>query len=264
MFKTNETIDFSSLQSPSSQKMYSFFYRAGVMNNFDQTFFLYSVFFAIIVTGSYMLNEFSALTTIFSLLLAFIPTFFILLILNNRWKKRFQETFPDGLDIIVQSLRAAQPLSSSLLIARDLVNSPLKEEMTLITNEMDLGTPISLIMRRASQKIGMEEFTFFTSALVIQEQTGSSLSDTLSRLSEIIRSRLLMRLKIQALSAEARVSAYIMIFLILAMFTFLSFTLRKNIYFLFFDPTGQIMGIIAIFMLIIGFSIVLKLSRIKV
>lgn len=263
MLKKEDEVDLSSLELFLSSKIYAFLYRCGVIQSFDRVFFLYCIFFTLTVTGAFVLDEFSLSVTVFSIVFAFLPTLLVLLIIDHRWKKRFRETFPEAIDIVVQSLKAAQPIKNSLMIARDLVSSPLRDEMTLIINEMDLGSPLTFIMRRASKRIGMEEFSFFSSSLVIQEQTGSSLADTLARLSEIVRSRTLMRLKIQSLSAELRMSAYILLTLIIFLLTFMSFQFRTNFEFFLFDSTGQMMGIVCLLMLITGFSIILKASRIK-
>ena len=127
----------------------------------------------------------------------------------NKQTKAFLHLFPDGLDLIVRGLRSGLPVSESLVLVSHEVPDPVGKVFANISNTMKLGVPMEKALQETARKLDTTEFNFFATCIVLQRETGGNLSEILSNLSDVLRSRYLMRMKIRAISSEARASAYI-------------------------------------------------------
>ena len=119
----------------------------------------------------------------------------------------FSEQFPDALDVIARGLRAGHPFRVAIgLVAREMPD-PIGSEFGIVADEIMFGLEQSVAVENLGRRVGHADLAFFSTAVNIQHQTGGNLAEILSRLSRMVRSRLKMRLKIRALSAEGRLSA---------------------------------------------------------
>lgn len=127
----------------------------------------------------------------------------------NKQSKAFLELFPDAIDLIVRGLRSGLPVSESLVLVSHEVPDPVGSVFNNISNTMKLGVPMEKALQETAKKLDMTEFNFFTTSVILQRETGGNLSEILNNLSEVLRNRFIMRMKIKALSSEARASAMI-------------------------------------------------------
>lgn len=127
----------------------------------------------------------------------------------NKQNKAFLRLFPDALDLIVRGLRSGLPVSESLVLVSQEVPEPVGPFFGNISSTMKLGVPMEKALLETAKKLDMTEFNFFTTCIVLQRETGGNLSEILNNLSEVLRGRYLMRMKIKAMSSEARASSYI-------------------------------------------------------
>jgi tight adherence protein B len=138
---------------------------------------------------------------------AFTILFFIHVVRKKRIK-RFSEQFPDTLDVIVRGVRVGLPFSSALqLVAREMPD-PVGSEFGMAADEISFGLDMATALHNLQRRVGQEDLLYFVIAISIQSQTGGKLSDVLARLSHLIRQRMMLRLKVRALSAEGRMSGY--------------------------------------------------------
>jgi tight adherence protein B len=139
---------------------------------------------------------------------AALTVFLFLHLVRKRRIARFAEQFPDTLDVIVRGVRVGLPFSSALqLVAREMPD-PVGTEFGMTADEISFGLDMQTALHNLRRRVGQEDLLYFVIALSIQSQTGGKLSDVLSRLSHLIRQRALLRLKVKALTAEGRMSAY--------------------------------------------------------
>ncbi|MER9308751.1 type II secretion system F family protein [Mesorhizobium australicum] len=135
-----------------------------------------------------------------------------LLILRRARKKRivkFAKQLPDALDMIVRSLRAGHPTSVAIgLVAREMPD-PLGTEFGIVSDEITFGLSIEQAVRKLSERVGFEGLHLLSISLSIQAKTGGNLTEILANLSSVLRERQKLRMKIRALSAEGRASAWI-------------------------------------------------------
>src|SRR5215204_1622803 len=138
---------------------------------------------------------------------------------------RFGEQFPDALDVIVRGLRAGHPFRVALaLVAREMPD-PIGSEFGIVADEITFGLEQHKSVDNLVARVGMDDLTFFATAVNIQSETGGNLAEVLARLSRLLRNRSKLRLKIRSLSSEGRLSALAlsaMPFVLFFMISFLS------------------------------------------
>lgn len=123
--------------------------------------------------------------------------------------KAFLALFPDAIDLIVRGLRSGLPVSESLVLVSQEVPDPVGPTFATVGQMMKLGVTLERALQETAKKLDLSEFNFFTTSILLQRETGGNLSEILNNLSEVLRNRFLMRMKIKAMSSEARASTVI-------------------------------------------------------
>jgi tight adherence protein B len=123
--------------------------------------------------------------------------------------KMFNVKFPDAIDLMVRGLRSGLPISETLGIVSSEIADPVGVEFRGVNDRIRIGKTMELALEETAERIGTPEFQFFCITLAIQRETGGNLAETLSNLSEVLRKRAQMKLKIKAMSSESKASAYI-------------------------------------------------------
>jgi len=129
--------------------------------------------------------------------------------LKKRREKRFLETFPDAVDVIVRGIKAGLPLLDSLKIIALEAQEPIKSEFKSIIDTQTIGLPIGEACAKLYDRMPLAEANFFGIVISIQQKAGGNLSEALGNLSRVLRDRKKMKAKIQAMSMEAKASAMI-------------------------------------------------------
>ncbi len=149
------------------------------------------------------------LAVLLSIIVGFgIPHFKLSYTIKKR-QKNFLKLFPEGIDLIVRGLRAGLPVSESFNVVSREIPDPVSSIFASISQQTAVGMPMEQALAITAQKLDMTEFNFFVTTIILQRETGGNLSEVLSNLAEVLRDRQMMKLKITALSSEARASAYI-------------------------------------------------------
>jgi tight adherence protein B len=143
-----------------------------------------------------------------SLTVATLIVYFFLSMARRRRMARLAEQLSDALDIIVRGVRVGHPFPMALnLVAREMTD-PIGTEFGMTGDEISFGLDVRTALGNLYRRAGQEDLLFFVIAINIQTQTGGNLGEVLQRLSRMIRARAKLRLKVRALSAEGRFSAY--------------------------------------------------------
>jgi len=142
----------------------------------------------------------------------------VLKFLRARRQKKFAAQFPDGIDIIVRSLRAGHPVPVAITMVAREMSDPIGSEFGVVTDEITYGADLETAMRNLYFRVGGDDLPLFVTAIAIQGSTGGNLGEILENLSAVIRQRFKMRRKIRALAAEGRASALILSSLPILMF----------------------------------------------
>jgi tight adherence protein B len=123
--------------------------------------------------------------------------------------KAFLNDFPNALDIIVRAVKSGLPLNDGVRLIANESPEPVKTEFRRIVDAQQVGLSIPEAAMRMSETMPCSEASFFGIVIQIQQAAGGNLSEALGNLSRVIRDRKKMKMKIQALSMEAKASAAI-------------------------------------------------------
>ncbi|MDG4576714.1 MAG: type II secretion system F family protein [Defluviicoccus sp.] len=184
--------------------------------------------------------------------------------LAKRRRTKFMALLPDAMDLLVRGLKSGLPVTESIAAAGREMPAPLGPEFRRITDNVRIGRSLDEVMWETAKRLKTPEFNFFVISLSIQRETGGNLAETLANLSDILRKRKQIRLKIKALSSEARASAYILGALPFLMFGLIQMLNPKYAAVLYTDPRGQVMLGVAAVVLCMGFAIMAKMVRFEI
>lgn len=149
------------------------------------------------------------LAALIAVLIAFGIPLLVLYLRRRRRVKRFGEQLPEALDLIVRSVLAGHPVSSSFsLVAKELPD-PIGSEFGVVLDEMTYGLDMDEALENLFRRVPHPDLHFFTLAVQIQHGTGGNLAEVLSNLTKVIRDRFRMFAKVRAVSAEGRLSAVV-------------------------------------------------------
>jgi tight adherence protein B len=133
----------------------------------------------------------------------------VLIQIRSRRAREFSRQLPDGIDLMVRSLRAGHPLNTAFqVIAREMPD-PLGSEMGVVADAITYGDDLTDAVLAFADRVGVEDARYLAVAINIQAGTGGNLARVLEALAQVIRNRFAMLRKIKALSAEGRMTALI-------------------------------------------------------
>ena len=183
---------------------------------------------------------------------------------RNKRINRLILQLPDVFELLSQSLRAGNSLASAMhLIATELPD-PAGTEFGRVFHEQNLGLKIEDALKNMAERVDVLDVRFFVTAVLIQRQVGGDLAEVLDKISAVIRERIQLYGTIQALTAEGRLSGYVLLALPAVVFVALQFVNPSYITLLLTDPTGKMMLTTAVIMQLMGWAMIKKIINIKV
>jgi len=126
---------------------------------------------------------------------------------NGKAKKRMsmiEEQLPDGVELMVRSLRVGHPFSSALNIVAKEVPDPLGTEMGMIADEAAYGRDVGDALKAMAERLDMQDMRFLAVAVTIQQTSGGNLAEILDGLAKVIRARFRLFRRVRAITAEAK------------------------------------------------------------
>ncbi|MGZ8995990.1 MAG: type II secretion system F family protein, partial [Rhodospirillales bacterium] len=184
--------------------------------------------------------------------------------LGNRRRSRFVNQLPEAIDLIVRGLKSGLPVTESMAAVGRELGAPIGPEFARITDCVRFGQPLDEVLGETASRLQTPEFNFFVISLSIQRETGGNLGETLGNLSDIIRRRRQMRLKIKAMSSEAKSSAIILGSLPFALCGIIGVMSPDYIAVLYTDPRGMLLAGAGLTSIGIGIGIMTKLIRFEI
>lgn len=121
-----------------------------------------------------------------------------------------ERQLPEALDLMTRALRAGHAFSSGLQMAGDELAEPIAGELRLVHDEINYGTSLPQALVNLSERVPITDLRYFVVAVLIQRESGGNLTEMLVNLSRLIRERLKLHDRVRVLSAEGRMSAWIL------------------------------------------------------
>jgi len=190
---------------------------------FRRTVVVLGVYLSGFLLSALVLGLGTAASNFFALGFAVAGCFLILRFVRNRRIKKFTEQLPAAIDVITRSLKAGHPVVAAIaLVAREMPD-PIGSEFGILNDQMTFGSDLEQAMMNMYNRVGAPELNLLTVTVSVQRGTGGSLSEILENLSQMIRDRLMIRSKIKAISAEGRITAWIMLIFPFALYYMILF-----------------------------------------
>ncbi|HET6350268.1 MAG TPA: type II secretion system F family protein [Candidatus Krumholzibacteria bacterium] len=195
--------------------------------------------------------------------MALIPLFVI------RHKKqartlKFEEQFPDALDMLTSALRAGLALTAAIQVVADEAPDPVGKEFRVLFEENRLGVDMKHAVRMMAERVDSTEARLFATALILQRETGGNLAEVLDGTAAVIRDRFRILRDVRTLTAQARLSGGILMLLPLAMAGIIMVLAPDYLRGLAKDPVGHYLIPMALTMQVVGFVIMRRIVDIKV
>jgi len=184
--------------------------------------------------------------------------------MRNRRLRKFEEHFPEALDLLGRAVRAGHAFTTGLeMIAKDSPE-PIAGEFRTTFEEQNFGLPLRDAMLNLAERVPLVDVRFFITALLIQKETGGNLAEILDGLAHVIRDRFRIYRDVHTRTAQGRLTAVILIALPVVMFLVLRVVNRDYVQILFDDPLGPTILAVTAGMQIVGSIILWKIINIEV
>jgi tight adherence protein B len=180
---------------------------------------------------------------------------------QRRNQRRFLDTFPDALDLIVRAVRAGLRIIDAIEVAASDIRGAVGSEFETMLGEIGIGVELEDALQQAAERIRVPDFRFFVASLLLQRRTGGAIAETLANLSAIIRQRRVVRVKSRALTAEVTASTGIVAAMPFVAGLGLFVINREVMSVLFVDPRGRFMLGIAVASLLLGIAVMRIMIR---
>jgi tight adherence protein B len=171
----------------------------------------------------------------------------------DRRARLFATQLPDVLKLTASSLRAGFSLTQGLEAVTRQLQEPSAGELQRVLAEARLGRPIEEALEGAANRIRNRDFSESVAAVRIQQEAGGNLASLFDTLADTMLQRVRLRREVRMLTAEGRLSAYILGCLPLLLGIFIFTVDRSYMQVLFQAPVGKIMLLGGLLLQIVGF-----------
>lgn len=174
------------------------------------------------------------------------------------------QQMPDVFELISQALRAGHSLASGIGLVSEQLPDPAGTEFGRVFHEQNLGVKIEDAMVNMADRLDQLDLRFFVTAVCIQRQTGGDLAEVLDKISSVIRERIQLFGMVQGLTAEGRLSGWVLLALPIIVFFVEYYINPEYAEVLLFDPTGKMLTFGMVCMMLMGMACIKKIVNIKV
>jgi len=229
---------------------------------------------AMVVVMSLALAAAAALTANMFVSLWFVPIIAavvavaapITFILNRRTARlrKFEEEFPEALDLLSRALRAGHALQTALGMVAEELREPVGPEFKKTFDQQNFGLPLRDALHQMTERVPILDVRFFVTAVLIQRETGGNLSEILDNLAHVVRERFKIRRQVRVHTAHGRFTAFVLLSLPAGLAIALSAINPEQMYPLFHERMGQMLLLAAMVLQTIGFVWIRQVIKIEV
>ena len=182
----------------------------------------------------------------------------------NRRQTAFVAQLPDALQLLAGSLSAGYSLPQAMdsLASEDM--PPISDEVGRALSASRVGQELETALEEVAERMDSRDFAWLVMAIRIQRQVGGNLAEVVRTVSETLRERAMLRRQVRVLSAEGRISAYILVGLPIFIAAYEFLVNRDYLRLLWTDPLGIAAVCMAVLLLIVGSLWMRKMIRIEV
>jgi tight adherence protein B len=192
-----------------------------------------------------------------------LPTFWLKYKRSARLKK-FEEQFPEALDLLSRAIRAGHAFQTAMGMVADELPAPVGVEFKKSFDQQNFGLPLKEALNELAERVPILDVRFFVTAVTIQRETGGNLAEILDNLAHVVRERFKILRQVRVHTAHGRFTGYVLLSLPAALAVALSWINPSHMDLLFKEHMGQMMILGAIVMQTIGYVWIRKVIKIEV
>ena len=130
---------------------------------------------------------------------------------RTRRLRRFEEQFPEALDLLSRALRAGHSFSTAIEMVADEMPAPIGPEFRLLYDQQNYGLAMPDALRLFAERIPILDSRFFVTAVLIQRESGGNLSEVLDNLAKVMRDRFRVKRQMRVISAHGRITGWVLV-----------------------------------------------------
>jgi tight adherence protein B len=196
--------------------------------------------------------------------LGFWLPFVYLRVKRTRRMNAFEEAFPEALDLISRALKAGHAFATGLKMVADEMPEPIGPEFRKTFDEQNFGLPLKDSLANLTVRIPLLDVRFFSTAVLIQRETGGNLSEILENLAHVVRERFKILRQVRVYTAHGRLTGYVLLALPVFLAIALMFINPEHMELLFKERLGHIMLGATVVMQTIGYFWIKQVVKIEV
>jgi len=178
--------------------------------------------------------------------------------------EKLEEQLPDAIDMVKRALRAGHTFKSAIkLVAEDMAN-PVAKEFELTFSDLNYGNDVRRAMLGLLTRVPSVTVMALVTSVLVQRDTGGNLAEILDQIANVVRGRFQFGRKLRSLSAEGRMSAWVLGLMPLGLIALLSITSPTYLPVLLNNPIGQKLLYAAAILGMLGIAWIRKIIRIEV
>jgi tight adherence protein B len=212
--------------------------------------------------GTYLIVKLLTFNTLLGIgagiLAWFIPFMYVSYMKSKRLRK-FEEQFPEAIDLIGRALRAGHAFTTGLAMAAEEIPKPVGEEFQLLYDRQNFGMQMPDAMKAFAARIPLIDARFFVTAVLTQRETGGNLGEVLDNLASVIRDRFRVKRQVRVLTAHGRITGWILAAMPPGLAAVMMVVSPGHMKMLINDPLGVQMIVGALVLQVIGTLIIRKL-----
>jgi tight adherence protein B len=202
------------------------------------------------------------LAAILACIAAYVPVVYVRFQAGRRLLK-FEEQFPEAIDLLSRSLKAGHAFSAGLSMVANEMPQPVGGEFRLAYDRQNFGMPLPDALRGLAQRVPLLDARFFVTAVLTQREAGGNLSEVLDNLASVIRERFKVKRQVRVVTAHARMTGFILAALPPVLGMALLTLSPGSMSLLWEDPLGVKMIVTAVILQVTGTLIIKKLVNIE-
>jgi tight adherence protein B len=183
---------------------------------------------------------------------------------RSRRMARFETQLPEALDLMLRALRSGHSFPSALQMVGEEMPDPVASEFSTVHDEVNFGVAMEQALTNLTARVPLTDLRYFVVAVLIQRDSGGNLTEVLGNLSRLIRERLKLRNKVKVMSADGRLSAWILTLMPFALAALMNTFNPGFMAPLWTDPIGIVMLQYLLTMMAVGVVVMQKIIRIRI
>ena len=194
----------------------------------------------------------------------FAMPFVVLRVKRTRRLRAFEEAFPEALDLVSRALKAGHAFATGMKMVADEMPEPIGPEFRKTFDEQNFGLPLKDSLANLTVRIPLLDVRFFSTAVLIQRETGGNLSEILENLAHVVRERFKILRQVRVYTAHGRLTGYVLLGLPVFLAIALAFINPEHMQLLFTERLGHMMLGATVIMQTVGYFWIRQVVKIEV